>query len=254
VTRRTAACIASASCRPSPATTGTRWSIVWAGRARPRPGRFACAPATAGPIRIDPEHRWHFVWEGTGQHYFFNGTTAYWLLGWRDDRVIESRIDRLARLKVNRIRVTIAGRTSVFYGEPVREGPSRTPFLTPWPAGRGLRSLHLLGRAGQRYGLGFARGVFDSLAELGRPDDIYHVGFDYGRFHVAHWQKFELAQVGADPAQFNDLTRCPSRDGVTVLTAIDSNLTGGRIGLRIREDGNLANLDISALSGGDAIP
>ena len=44
------------------------------------------------------------------------------------------------------------------------------------------------------------------------------------------------------------------RNGVTVLTAIDSNLTGGRIGLRIREDGNLQNLDISAFSGGDAIP
>jgi len=146
-----------------------------------------------GPIRIDPEHRWHFVWEGTGEHYFFNGTTAYWLLGWRDERVIESSIERLARLKVNRIRVTIAGRTRVFYGEPVMEGPSWTPFLTPWPTGRGLRYLHLLGRAGQRYGLGLARGVFDSLAELGRPDDIYHPGFDYGRFHVAYWQKFERA-------------------------------------------------------------
>jgi len=44
------------------------------------------------------------------------------------------------------------------------------------------------------------------------------------------------------------------RNGVTVLTAIDSNLTGGRIGLRIREDGNLQNLDISAFSGGDAVP
>jgi Fibronectin type III domain len=41
------------------------------------------------------------------------------------------------------------------------------------------------------------------------------------------------------------------RDGVTVLTAIDSNLTGGRIGLRIREDGNLANVEVSAFSGGD---
>jgi Fibronectin type III domain len=44
------------------------------------------------------------------------------------------------------------------------------------------------------------------------------------------------------------------RDGVTVLTAIDSHLTGGRIGLRIREDGNLANVEISAFSGGDALP
>ena len=25
-----------------------------------------------GPLRIDPQNRWHFVWEGTGEHYFFN--------------------------------------------------------------------------------------------------------------------------------------------------------------------------------------
>src|SRR6476661_6316623 len=37
-----------------------------------------------GPIRIDPQYRWHFIWEGTGEHYFFNGTTAYWLTGWRE--------------------------------------------------------------------------------------------------------------------------------------------------------------------------
>src|SRR5262245_33664061 len=75
-----------------------------------------------GPIRIDPRNRWHFVWEGTGEHYFFNGTTAYWLIGWRDDQVIESSIERLHRLKINRLRVTIAGRTSVFYGQPVMAG------------------------------------------------------------------------------------------------------------------------------------
>ena len=33
-----------------------------------------------GPIRIDPKYPWHFLWEGTGEHYFFNGTTAYWLV------------------------------------------------------------------------------------------------------------------------------------------------------------------------------
>ncbi|HXZ86396.1 MAG TPA: DUF5060 domain-containing protein, partial [Myxococcota bacterium] len=58
-----------------------------------------------GPIRVDPEHRWHFVWEGTGEHYFFNGATAYWLMGWSDERAIASSIERLHRLKVNRIRV-----------------------------------------------------------------------------------------------------------------------------------------------------
>jgi Domain of unknown function (DUF5060) len=41
-----------------------------------------------GLVRIDPQNHWHFVWEGTGEHYFFNGTTAYWLMGWRDEQVI----------------------------------------------------------------------------------------------------------------------------------------------------------------------
>ena len=146
-----------------------------------------------GPIRIDPRNRWHFVWEGTGEHYFFNGTTAYWLIGWRDDQVIESSIERLHRLKINRIRVTIAGRTSVFYGEPVMAGGSWTSFIAPWPTATGVRYLHLLGRAGQRYGFGLGRGVFDSLAALGTPEDIYHPSFDYSRFQVSYWQKFERA-------------------------------------------------------------
>ena len=73
-----------------------------------------------GPIRVDPAYPWHFIWEGTGEHYFFNGTTAYWLVGWRDDAVIQYSIDRLHRLKVNRMRVTIAGREAwSFFGEPV---------------------------------------------------------------------------------------------------------------------------------------
>ena len=145
-----------------------------------------------GPIRIDPQNRWHFVWEGTGEHYFFNGTTAYWLMGWRDDQIIRSSIERLHRLKINRIRVTIAGRTNVFYGEPVMAQSNWTPFITPWQ-GTGLRSLHLVGRLGQRLGTGVGRNSFDSLAELGLAEDIYHPGFDYSRFQVSYWQKFERA-------------------------------------------------------------
>jgi hypothetical protein len=146
-----------------------------------------------GPIRIDPRNRWHFIWEGTGEHYFFNGTTAYWLLGWRDEKIIQSTLDRLHRLKINRMRVTIAGRTSIYYGEPVMAGPAWTPLLRPWLADNGVRYLHYLGRAGQRYGLGIARNLFDAIAELGMPEDIYHPGFDYTRFDVSYWQKFERA-------------------------------------------------------------
>ncbi|HEY1793986.1 MAG TPA: DUF5060 domain-containing protein [Opitutaceae bacterium] len=114
-----------------------------------------------GPIRVDPEHPWHFIWEGTGEHYFFNGTTAYFLMGWKDDRTIDYSIDRLHRLKVNRMRVTIAGREDVFFGEPVMNGGNFTTFLTPWPAQN--------------------------------ADDMYHPGFDYTRFDLGYWRKFERA-------------------------------------------------------------
>jgi hypothetical protein len=114
-----------------------------------------------GPIRVDPQYRWHFIWEGTGEHYFFNGTTAFWLMGWSDDRVIESSLERFHRLKINRIRVTVAGRSNQAYGEPVIVRSNWTTFITPWPA------------------------------QL--PEDIFHPGFDYSRFNVAYWQKFERA-------------------------------------------------------------
>jgi Protein of unknown function (DUF4038)/Domain of unknown function (DUF5060)/Putative collagen-binding domain of a collagenase len=114
-----------------------------------------------GPIRVDSRYPWHFIWEGTGEHYFFNGTTAYWLMGWRDDKVIQASIDRLHVLEINRMRVTIAGRTNLYYGEPVMTDSNWTLFLTPWPAKN--------------------------------AEDIYHPGFDYRRFDVSYWQKFDRA-------------------------------------------------------------
>jgi hypothetical protein len=114
-----------------------------------------------GPIRVDPQYPWHFIWEGTGEHYFFNGTTAYWLMGWQDENIIQASIDRLHRLEINRMRVTVAGRTNLLYGEPVMTGDNWTVFITPWPAKQ--------------------------------ADDPYHPGFDYRRFDVAYWQKFDRA-------------------------------------------------------------
>jgi Protein of unknown function (DUF4038)/Domain of unknown function (DUF5060)/Putative collagen-binding domain of a collagenase len=114
-----------------------------------------------GPIRVDSQHPWHFVWEGTGEHYFFNGTTAYWLMGWKDDPVIQASIERLHRLEINRMRVTISGRSSLSYGEPVINGPNWTEFITPWPAKH--------------------------------AEDIFHPGFDYQRFDIGYWQKFDRA-------------------------------------------------------------
>jgi hypothetical protein len=144
-----------------------------------------------GPVRIDPQNRWHFVWEGTGEHYFFNGTTAYWLMGWRDEQVIQASIERLHQLKINRMRVTVAGRTSEYYGESVMDGPSWSPLLRPWQTAKDVHYLHILGRIGQFFGVG--GGSSDSLATLGYAEDIYHPGFDYSRFQVSHWQKLERA-------------------------------------------------------------
>ncbi|HUH62224.1 MAG TPA: DUF4038 domain-containing protein, partial [Terracidiphilus sp.] len=109
---------------------------------------------------VDPQYAWHFLWQGTGEHYFFNGTTAYWLVGWRDDHVIQFSIDRLHRLKVNRLRVTIAGREDVtFFGEPVMTGPNWTVYTAAW--------------------------------EAKTPDDPLHPGFDYTRYNLTYWQRFD---------------------------------------------------------------
>lgn len=76
-----------------------------------------------GPIRVDRQYPWHFIWEGTHEHYFFNGTTAFWLMGWSDDKIIHASIERLHQLEVNRIRVTVAGRTKNFFWGTCHGGP-----------------------------------------------------------------------------------------------------------------------------------
>jgi hypothetical protein len=112
-----------------------------------------------GPLRVDPAYPWHFIWEGTGEHYFFNGTTAYWLVGWRDEPTIQYTIDRLAKLKVNRMRVSISGRTTCAYGEAVMNGARWNVYLSPWPARD--------------------------------ASDLTHPDFDYSRFNIPYWEKFE---------------------------------------------------------------
>jgi Protein of unknown function (DUF4038)/Domain of unknown function (DUF5060)/Putative collagen-binding domain of a collagenase len=112
-----------------------------------------------GPIRDDPKYPWHFIWEGTGEHYFFNGTTAFWLMGWRDERTINNSIDRLRRLKINRIRVLLAGAANTFWGEPVMTGGNFTLMLRPW------------------------------IAQA--PESFDHPEIDYIRFNIPYWQKWE---------------------------------------------------------------
>ena len=124
-------------------------------------GRFIAKDANRrGIVRVDQEHPWHFVWEGTGEHYFYNGTTTYWLMGW-DDEQIRKNIDRLRSLKVNRLRVAICGRVKdgrAWY-ENVFPTDRFSFLMNPWVAGR--------------------------------PDSFENPGFDVTRFNVPHWRKIE---------------------------------------------------------------
>jgi len=112
-----------------------------------------------GPVRVDPQYPWHFIWEGTGEHYFFNGTTAFWLMGWREDRIINNAIERLQRMKINRLRVLLDGAANILWGEPVMTGENFTLFVRPW------------------------------IAKA--PESFDHPGFDYARFNLPYWQKWE---------------------------------------------------------------
>jgi Protein of unknown function (DUF4038)/Domain of unknown function (DUF5060) len=113
-----------------------------------------------GIVRVDSKYPWHFIWEGTGEHYFLNGTTAFLLMGWTDEKVIQESIDRLHRLKINRIRLLLAGRPSMsFWSEPIIPSGEFHVCLNPW------------------------------VAE--RPDSLDSPGFDYARFNVPYWQKYD---------------------------------------------------------------
>ncbi len=123
-------------------------------------GTFKAAKTgRAGMLRADPEHPWHFIWEGSGAHFFLNGTTAFLLMGWSDEQVIRDSIDRLRGLEVNRIRVLLDGRTDDFLTEPIRPGTGFRGYVDPWPAKR--------------------------------PRDVQNPHFNYGRFNCVYWQKFE---------------------------------------------------------------
>jgi hypothetical protein len=125
-----------------------------------RTGKFkAGAGKRRGLLRRDPAYPFHFIWEGTGEHFYLNGTTAFLLLGWEDDKVIEKILDRYQKHKVNRVRVLLTGRTDHFWTEPVRSGKGFQAVLNPWPAER--------------------------------PNDIDKPGFDYTRFNLPYWEKFE---------------------------------------------------------------
>ena len=141
---------------------GTTSSITLGGPAGNEAHTFiAVDKKRRGILRVDPKYPWHFIWEGTGEHFYLNGTTTYFLLGWEDDKVIEACIDRMAAAKVNRLRTLLYGRSDHTWTEPIKSTKDFKMWLNPWVAQR--------------------------------PDDVGNPGFDYTRFNVAYWQKVERA-------------------------------------------------------------
>jgi hypothetical protein len=140
-----------------------RLAFRWGAMTAEHRGEFTARKSRRkGIIRVDLDHPAHFLWEGTGEHFFYNSTTAYWLLGWRDDAIIRESLDRLARLKVNRVRVALNGRTSdgMRWREPDIVPTERFHFrLEPWPAAR--------------------------------PENIADPGYDVTRFNLAHFRHAE---------------------------------------------------------------
>jgi|WetSurSiteA1Bulk_404760.scaffolds.fasta_scaffold01098_1 hypothetical protein len=152
--------------RYMPRVTGSfkyRVLIRTAGRNLEFKGDFlALFSGRKGPLQVDSSYPWHMIYEGTGEHFFWNATTAYWMMGWKDDKIIHDAIDRLAFLGVNRIRVAINGRSEggIRWYEPlVKESAEFTFLLNPWMAA--------------------------SPASLDNPD------FDVTRFNVPYWQKLD---------------------------------------------------------------
>lgn len=128
----------------------------------------ALASNRQGVLQVDPEHPTHFIYSGTKKHFFWNSTTAYWMLGWQDETTIGQAIDRLAAYGINRIRVAINGRAhggNRWNENNVVECAKFTFKLNPW------------------------------VAEA--PDDLDQPGFDVTRFNVAHWQKMDRLMAHA---------------------------------------------------------
>ena len=118
-----------------------------------------------GIVRVNPEHPFHFIYEGTGEHFFYNGTTAYLLLSWTDEGRMLRCIERIAATGGNRIRFLNYGRASDNeWGEGMAQSEEFLWTLCPWPAKHPNRQL-----------------------KEGSPE------FDHTRFNLVHWRKCEKA-------------------------------------------------------------
>ena len=144
-----------------PSEPGTHlWRLVGRDGRLLAEGGFEAQPSgRRGLVQADG---WRFVWSGTGEPFFHNSTTAYMMAGLSDAR-IDQALARLARYRIDRIRVALCPSRQTDGGrwhEPqVRESDDFTFRYGPWPARN--------------------------------PEDAHRPQYDASRFDLAHWRKFE---------------------------------------------------------------
>jgi hypothetical protein len=115
-----------------------------------------------GIVGVDPENPWNFRHRGNGREFFWNSTTTYYLMGIVDEQEIQKTLDRLGRLGVNRLRVTLCGRTESGkrWNEPLAVASESFRYrCEPWPAAR--------------------------------PDSVEDPSFDTSRYNLEHYRRVE---------------------------------------------------------------
>lgn len=115
-----------------------------------------------GVVRVDKDYPTHFVYEGNGGHYFYNSTTTYLLLGWENDTEIFQAIDRLSKLKINRLRVALSANIkdgSEWHEPLVQNTATFKTRVSPWV--------------------------------LSKPDTVQNLKSNPEVFNLAFWQKID---------------------------------------------------------------
>ncbi len=134
---------------------GVQWSHSQTFRALPS--------SRKGLVQVDSDHPFHFIWSGTGEHFFPTGATAYHLLSWTDPAQMMAHFNRMVDAGANRIRLLNYGRASDDeWSEGMVQSSAFIWTLTPWLA------------------------TYPSIQlEEGTIEP------DHTRFNLAHWRKAE---------------------------------------------------------------
>jgi hypothetical protein len=146
----------------------------------------------------DHAHPWHFQHRGSDRHFFYNGTTAYAILGLDDDGMIRA-LDRLQKHGVNRIRFALSMArvaSAREWFEPVDPRDDFTFLLNPWVATNPEKRR----RAGLRhipFNVAFWQKAERLLAACRQRGIIASVIF-YWTGYVPAWTPFGKENAGGD--------------------------------------------------------